>query len=322
MGNVNNEAVPLAWALMTRKSQEAYVAVLEYFKDHLTPNIVPTVVCQDYEIGLRNAILYVYPNVQVIHCWFHYTQALFRRIRSKLGPRDLQKLRNWRLAKVFYRKMCAIALLPAADIPAAFRWLVDNTAPDIQAFFADLIQYFQDTWLGRFTPEKLSVYLCRERTNNKIESYHRVLHRRFGQHPRIWQFAAKLKNLQTITRTEVDALDRSIPVRRPTSQENLSRQITIDCLWELYENGSWDLARFFGCANHLSAIFQNVFVITTAHEVHMFVRAAGHNVDTPPPRKAMGAMNAILPNGLYRIPILQIDRQEQNISILICEYNP
>ena len=38
----------------------------------------------DWEEGARNAIKIVYPSIALYGCWFHYNQAVWRKI-SKLG---------------------------------------------------------------------------------------------------------------------------------------------------------------------------------------------------------------------------------------------
>jgi len=60
--------------LMESKSEASYKKVLEEFKTKF-PNVRPTSIMLDYETGLRNAFLSVYPEAAVSSCWIHYVQV-------------------------------------------------------------------------------------------------------------------------------------------------------------------------------------------------------------------------------------------------------
>lgn len=87
--------------------------------------------------------------------------------------------------------LMALPLLPANDIIEAFNWIVTNATPAITRHFAGLFHYIENYWLQRVTPQVFSVYGMTCKTNNVIESYHRVLGVRMGVHPTIWQFTGK-----------------------------------------------------------------------------------------------------------------------------------
>jgi len=59
---------------MESKTQVAYEKVIAHFKT-LFPNIQPSKIMTDYEIGLKSAFSKVYPNADMVSCWFHYVQA-------------------------------------------------------------------------------------------------------------------------------------------------------------------------------------------------------------------------------------------------------
>ena len=74
--------IPLAFALMQRKETEDYQAVFEYIFGHATP-LSPTIHC-DYGQALwstvRNCVKY--QKWEITGCWFHFSQALYRRLAS------------------------------------------------------------------------------------------------------------------------------------------------------------------------------------------------------------------------------------------------
>lgn len=105
----------------------------------------------------------------------------------------MERLKDWRKGKIFYRKLRGIPLLPQEHMVLAFEWLLTNTVDDVKEQFADFIKYFEGWWIKRVTPIKLSVFLTEKVTNNEIEAYHRVLRKRMGSHPSIWQLTGNEK---------------------------------------------------------------------------------------------------------------------------------
>lgn len=71
----------LGQVLMTGKSQAEYTAILQHIRQ-LVPQFNPTVVMTDFEVGLQNAWKAVFPNAQVVGCYWH-----FCRVRSFTSSR-------------------------------------------------------------------------------------------------------------------------------------------------------------------------------------------------------------------------------------------
>ncbi|GLV40956.1 hypothetical protein CBL_08530 [Carabus blaptoides fortunei] len=63
---------PVLYALMSRKTTEAYKSVLEYFKTEHVANLNISYLMADYETALRNVARDLFPNHQLHGCWFHY----------------------------------------------------------------------------------------------------------------------------------------------------------------------------------------------------------------------------------------------------------
>ena len=67
--------LPIVWALIERKTTEAYVAVLHHFKTVLAPHLRPTSFMMDFERGLTTALQIIYPQATIGHCYFHHCQV-------------------------------------------------------------------------------------------------------------------------------------------------------------------------------------------------------------------------------------------------------
>ena len=81
---------PVFYALMPRKTKDLYVAVMRMISQ-LAPDFQPTQVIADFEEAPTSAVLEVFgADVVISGCWFHYAQALVKRMR-KLGLTDACK---------------------------------------------------------------------------------------------------------------------------------------------------------------------------------------------------------------------------------------
>ena len=85
----------------------------------LQPQFQPTQVIADFEEAPAAAVRNVFGNnVVVSGCWFHYAQALIKRLR-KLGLTDAY--RHDEETQTAFRCLLSLPLLPAGDIEPAFR---------------------------------------------------------------------------------------------------------------------------------------------------------------------------------------------------------
>lgn len=70
-------ARPLIYALMPNKKQISYDIVFQMIKSQL-PELEINVVHCDFEISLWNAILKVYPNINIKGCYYHWNRNMWR----------------------------------------------------------------------------------------------------------------------------------------------------------------------------------------------------------------------------------------------------
>ena len=139
---------PVCYALMTRKTTELYMAVVE--KLHvLAPEFQPNQVIADFEESPAAATRAVFGNdIMVSGCWFHYAQALMKRLK-KIGLTDAYK--NDETTQVIFRCLLALPLLPVADIDPAFqdvKELVQDDSPS-KTLITQLCRYVQRQWISK-----------------------------------------------------------------------------------------------------------------------------------------------------------------------------
>ncbi|CAH3187553.1 unnamed protein product [Porites evermanni] len=118
-----------------------------------------------------SAIRQVLPNVELMGCSFHWTQALWRKVQE-LG---LQKAYNRDRGTYEYtRKMMALPFLPAETIERRFNHLQRRATTKAMKTFS---QYVNDNWIinRTFPPATWSVYMEAVRTNNDLEGWNNAL---------------------------------------------------------------------------------------------------------------------------------------------------
>ena len=93
--------LPLVFGLLPNKDWNTYIRFLSLVKEKSESigfTISPQRNMQDFEKGLMNACLHVFPGVIVKGCYFHYAQCLWQRIQGiglSVSYRENADHRNW-----------------------------------------------------------------------------------------------------------------------------------------------------------------------------------------------------------------------------------
>jgi len=157
---------------MTRKSQDAYRAVFNKVHN-LVSDFKPVSAMADYEDASVAALREVFGEVNVSGCWFHFGQAIIKRV-NKIGLKDAYT--NEPDVTKVVQSLLGLPLLPASEIVLGWQDVTSSIDGDGQ--FArqlrQLVAYVKKQWLDRQSvgPERLCVRDSRACTNNVLESYH------------------------------------------------------------------------------------------------------------------------------------------------------
>ncbi|XP_026325018.1 uncharacterized protein LOC113234005 [Hyposmocoma kahamanoa] len=149
--------VPLLFALLPNKSQTTYERLFKILKYQFFMNI-STFKC-DYELAIIQAIKAIYPDIVVKGCYYHFTNAVWKKSKSINFSSSNEGRKCTQLFSL-------LALLPASLIPEAYLTLCE-LAPNTEEIFARLIdsgrsfhslmllivkeleKYFEE-WIGQF----------------------------------------------------------------------------------------------------------------------------------------------------------------------------
>ena len=78
---VDRHALPIIHFIMTGKDEELYKAIMINIRS-LLPELNPTSSMSDWELAPRIALKEVYPNTNVLGCWFHFTQKICSKVQK------------------------------------------------------------------------------------------------------------------------------------------------------------------------------------------------------------------------------------------------
>lgn len=150
-----DKVFPFAYVLMTRKTQRAYQHLLEFIEKNVC-SLKCKSFTSDYEIALRNALAILYPNTRLVACWFHYSQALKRKVRQLPGFERF--LRGNEAAEKIYYKLQCLPLLSSQHILSAFEHLKREALAIDKSKFRSFLKYFEQQWIRKVRVHVFIVY--------------------------------------------------------------------------------------------------------------------------------------------------------------------
>lgn len=138
-------ALPLVYALLENKEQEAYLKVFAVtktlFEKFEIRFILPQTIMSDFELSIINAAKAVFGDI-VNCCLFHLCQSAFRRVQSE-GLQTRYNDENDRSIKEAMQMMCALAFVPAEKVPDYFDVLMDHIPQnfDVVADYFEVLKF-------------------------------------------------------------------------------------------------------------------------------------------------------------------------------------
>jgi len=236
---------------MSRKTQALYTAVFGKVQE-LAPEFSPTSAMADFEEASAAALQSVFGDVSVSGCWFHFAQAVMKRV-NKIGLKDASI--NDDQVRSTVHCLVALPLLPPEAIPDAVLDIIQEMDPESDHIsnLRKLIAYIQRQWINKRSvgPSRLSVRDNRSRTNNVLESYHATLRRRIKvSHPNLFAFLGHLQNTTTDNMNDVARVRNGLQIRRPKLKANLLNESRIKASLSRFDNGSYNRIQFLRAVSH------------------------------------------------------------------------
>ncbi|XP_039297484.1 uncharacterized protein LOC120354421 isoform X2 [Nilaparvata lugens] len=246
-GEYMHHLFPLAYVLMTRRTQDAYEGVLSYLKNQM-PALNPTFVLADFEQAIQNATLTVWPNCRIVGCFFHYTQAVYRRM-VQLNTAAVMR-QSIEASKAGHMLM-SLALLPSARIEAGMEVIKAYIeAHNLEVEFRDILEYMENFWIAIIGVNRMSVADQPHRTNNALEGFYSRLLELMGPHPGVWKFHKKLRDIEMSQWLEYSRMVSGVRHVRPLRRVYARQNSAIFEATEMLRLNQYNLAEFLSRVSH------------------------------------------------------------------------
>ncbi|KAL2631004.1 hypothetical protein R1flu_015690 [Riccia fluitans] len=185
--------VPLLYVLMSSKGREAYVSLFRNLKDLAIlrgRRFSPEQILSDFESGLIPAIHDEFPQSFHHGCYFHFTQAIWRKIQQ-MGLTTVYT--NNESIKGRIRQLMALGFLPVPRIREGLQAIIDSLSNAKYDILESLFQYFVSWWCERIPLSMWNVHGIQRRTNNNCEGWHNKFNRKVNHHHLdIWRLISTL----------------------------------------------------------------------------------------------------------------------------------
>ena len=203
-GVYRNGVFPLVFALLSDKQQQTYQKLINELR-RLCPSWSPKSVMVNFEKAAINAFEATFNSttnpISISGCFFHLQKSILRKVQ------DLGWKSNYETDSKFaydVNKIGALAFLQPGDVQQGF----DDLYGALSSTFEPLLDYFEDTYIGRRKPNgratpryPIDLWNMHRRTlddamrtNNQAEAWHRRFNSVIDcEHPSLWVFIQSLR---------------------------------------------------------------------------------------------------------------------------------
>lgn len=134
---------------MESRCSASYKQVFSYIEANLI-QLKPERIHSDYEAALLKALRIVYPSSNLVGCWFHYSQAIRRKLGRNKGRNFFANLKEDKSAYKIYKKLLDLPLLPAKNIPEGFSIIQKEISEKkLDKWFKHIYAYFRRYWIPK-----------------------------------------------------------------------------------------------------------------------------------------------------------------------------
>ena len=218
----------MVYGFLPNKKGETYLKFFQMIKIALNDlNFKLKSVSVDFETGVINSYQTLFPDCQIVGCFFHLSQNLMKKVR-KYGLKT-KYLHNSLFRKLF-KMLQALAYVPCVDVIAGFnivKKLTESSCTD----FTKIVDNFEKNYIGLFKTNSQSIrVICRfpinlwnlyervqqnlPRTNNSVESWHGTISESNNSHLTVNKCIDLFKLEQSNTENWLVHLESGLVVKR------------------------------------------------------------------------------------------------------------
>lgn len=245
----DDQMTPVVYAILPGKNQATYTRLFTFLSDKMNDlglQFSPTSALADFETAVHNSIRDVFPGITSKGCFFHFTQAVWRKAQIT----GLQiPYREYDNVKKLIRRAAVLPLVLLDSIEDVwFQALEDRDEADLTEVTETLTDYVTEQWVNGDILIWNHFGTNGPRTNSNLEAWHGKLKRMALQaHPNIYTVIKIFKDIQN--GKEILQIQKQAGgiIRQPT--KNIKRRL--QTLKERYQDGIIDLMTYADSASEL-----------------------------------------------------------------------
>jgi len=211
--------IPLVYILMTSRTKEVYAEVLRQLLV-LKPDLNPKSIKIDFEQSFVSAFKQIFPNAHISGCFFHFGQCVWRKVQSTGLQKKYAEDSTFAL---HVKQLCDLAFVPVLGVVESFNTILESQYfIDNEQLFEPIVDYFEETWIGRTVRNRrkkplfpIEMWNCYDnvindqpRTNNAVEGWHQAFNASLGcHHTTIWKFISFLKQEQGLQEAKLEKIN-------------------------------------------------------------------------------------------------------------------
>ncbi|RNA35029.1 Ragulator complex LAMTOR3 [Brachionus plicatilis] len=231
---INNQTYPCAYIFLQNKITTTYVIAFEQLRNICFPKNLKRVMI-DFELALMKSVISVFPGVQLMGCWFHFTQAIRKNVFSN-GLKAIY-LNDWKF-RFWIKRFMTLALIPIDKLQHAIDIIIEEL-PEKNSKYISFIKYFQKQWLnGAISPQIWNLN-SQKRTNNDLEGFHSKLTMFLPKyHSKFADMIKTIKNEDAKTRNEFLKPNKTV-------KRDFEKDLQIQLIQEEYRRNAIDFKSYF-----------------------------------------------------------------------------
>ncbi|XP_048236736.1 uncharacterized protein LOC125372001 [Haliotis rufescens] len=216
----------IVFFLLPNRQRQTYERLFRLLKDAVhqsTGSPLKTQIIQtDFEVAAIRAIETLFPDCDVRGCFFHYSQALWRKVQRLYFSALFQQNPE---VNAWVRRAAAFPLLPVNLVQDTFVGVMDS-APEIPQA-VQFHDYMTNTWIDGHAQFRLGLWNHHDnigpRTSNHLEEWHCHLNKVVQRaHPNIFAF---IKVIQRLEKTERNKLAQYLHGAPPQPRKRIYLEI-------------------------------------------------------------------------------------------------
>jgi hypothetical protein len=251
--------------LLFKRSLNSFLSFLKEKNNINDNNIIFNFTHSDMELGLIKAVEEIMSKTKIKICYFHFSQALMRKINNHFYEDLFQNIPN---AKTLILSCKALSFIKPEFVNDVFYRLKEDVDDLNDPLLNDFYKYFESEYIFTFDSEKWNYYLQkRHLTNNASEGYNSKLLRLSDyKKPTFWHNIEIIRNeLEYFTNRYYDLIANNSPPS-PDTIANINRiynlsinnSVNFNTLRLRYENNIEDIEEeiYIGMNNVDEDVFQ------------------------------------------------------------------